>query len=446
MRKVISFGLALLVLFFPASTYALTAAQWQTLYGNTEYYTGSGSGQTGSTGSGGGSGCSGSDCTGTGSGTAPTCGSNQQQAFDYFVSQGLSAEASAGLVGNFMQESGTDLDPTANNGSHTGIAQWDDQIRWPNLLKVEAGKDQWALATQLDFVWYELTEGGYTQSVLDPLQQLDTSDPIAAVNNAATIVYNNYEIPGTNDTSLPSRQGYARQVYNQYANSSTCTPTTTGSTPPTTITPPDFIPLYETNPEVLGMGHGDLTNINALGIHYTEGNAQGMDLANFFLNGSSGDGIQFNIGTDGEVYEFFPLNAMQETWNIGDINDHEIGIEITGMDGEALLNDPTQFNAVVDTVSYLCDYYKIPCSNPKGNITNTTDPNAAQGLLGHDEAPNWDNPDAQHSDPDTKIVNGVQYDITTGNIWNYDTDSKNSSVHAYMIKLRTALGYNPTPS
>jgi hypothetical protein len=61
MRKIISGVLVLLIVFLPASASALTSAQWQTLYGSTEYYTGSGGGQTGSTGStgsSGGNGCS----------------------------------------------------------------------------------------------------------------------------------------------------------------------------------------------------------------------------------------------------------------------------------------------------------------------------------------------------------------------------------------------------
>lgn len=235
------------------------------------------------------------------------------------------------------------------------------------------------------------------------------------------------------------------------SSSSCCPPTGTGASTTgvttgtgTTVTKPNFIDM--SGPPVNGtaMGHGPLQEINTLIIHYTQGDSEGADLANYFASSGTGYGVQFNIGLTGKVYEYFPLNAMQETWHVGDVNNHSIGIEITGEDGEALLNNQQQFNSVVSTVTYLCSYYNIPCSDPVGNMTNASAADA-QGLLGHDEAPNQDNPVAQHSDPDTKIVNGVQYDITTGQVWDYATDSGDSSIHAYMMKLRQALGYDPTP-
>jgi hypothetical protein len=137
---------------------------------------------------------------------------------------------------------------------------------------------------------------------------------------------------------------------------------------------------------------------------------------------------------------------MQEAWHVGDINDHSIGIEITGADGQALLNNTAQFNSVVQTATYLCSYYNIPCGNPIGDITGDhNDPEKAQGMLGHSEAPNPVCGDTcNHSDPDTKIVNGTAYNITTGKVWT-DADRSDSSIHAYMMKLRTVMGLNPTP-
>jgi hypothetical protein len=97
-------------------------------------------------------------------------------------------------------------------------------------------------------------------------------------------------------------------------------------------------------------------------------------------------------------------------------------------------------------VKYLCSNYNIPCSSPKGDITGGhNNPDQAQGLLGHDEAPNPTCGDTcNHSDPDTKIANGGEYEITTGKVWT-NADRSNSAIHAYMMKLRQALGYDPTP-
>lgn len=62
-----------------------------------------------------------------------TGSANQEKAMNYFMSQGLTKEQSAGIVGNLMQESTAGLDPNADNGTHHGIAQWDKQIRWPRV-------------------------------------------------------------------------------------------------------------------------------------------------------------------------------------------------------------------------------------------------------------------------------------------------------------------------
>ena len=70
MRKIISIVLALCILLFPSGVSALTSAQWQTLYGSTEYYTGPGSGQTGNSGGGGGGS---TGCTGVTSASGSCC-------------------------------------------------------------------------------------------------------------------------------------------------------------------------------------------------------------------------------------------------------------------------------------------------------------------------------------------------------------------------------------
>lgn len=230
------------------------------------------------------------------------------------------------------------------------------------------------------------------------------------------------------------------------SNSTCCPPDGSSATGPSDTTKPSFIDMSGPPVNGTGMGHGKLSKINALVIHYTEGNSEGGALRSFFASQGKGYGVQFNIGLTGKVYQYFPLNDMQVTWHVGDINSHSIGIEITGADGDALMNNAAQFSSVVGTVKFLCSYYNIPCSSPKGDITGDhNSPDQAQGLLGHSEAPNPTcGSDCNHSDPDTKIVGNTEYNITTGKVWT-DADRQNSSIHAYMMKLRTALGFNPTP-
>lgn len=152
-----------------------------------------------------------SSCCGSSGGASDVniTGNNAKDAFNYFIGPpaNLSPAAAAGLVGNFMQESGTGLDTHADNGSHVGIAQWDASSRWPGLLSHEKGKDPYALATQLDYVWYELNSS-YKSAVLDPLKNAKSAD------EAAQIVFDSYEVAG--DSSLPNRQAYAKKVLSQY--------------------------------------------------------------------------------------------------------------------------------------------------------------------------------------------------------------------------------------
>jgi hypothetical protein len=146
---------------------------------------------------------------GGGGSVALTGSNNAEKAFNYFVSQELPPEAAAGLVGNFQQESGTTLDTHSDNGSHTGIAQWDTGGRWAGLLSHERGKDPYDIATQLDYVWYELN-GTYKSAVLNPLKSVKTTD------EAAKIVFDSYEIAG--DDTLPDRQTFAKILLGKYGN------------------------------------------------------------------------------------------------------------------------------------------------------------------------------------------------------------------------------------
>lgn len=90
---------------------------------------------------------------------------NNQAAFDYFVSKGLSKVQSAGVVGNLDQESG--MNPTAKqypSGPGRGIAQWSAGARWDTLSRDNAvwyagtqNQNVWSLSPQLGFTWYELS-------------------------------------------------------------------------------------------------------------------------------------------------------------------------------------------------------------------------------------------------------------------------------------------------
>ena len=87
---------------------------------------------------------------------------NAARAFNFFVDYGLTAEQSAGIVGNLVVESGREVDPTIHQGGGgpgRGIAQWEVGGRW-DVLQQFAQTRGWVekdLTTQLSFILFELT-------------------------------------------------------------------------------------------------------------------------------------------------------------------------------------------------------------------------------------------------------------------------------------------------
>ena len=171
-----------------------------------------------------GSGC----CSGAG-GSGPTTlsgSNNEQQAFNYYVSKGLTPQQSAGIIGNFIQES--NVSPVSVNGSSgaTGIAQWLGG-RLTNLQAyIQAhGGDNTSLSVQLDFSWQEFN--GPYQKVLKELQ--GATD----VATAAGFIYNDYEgLSGSGQGNLQVRATDGEQILQQFggaaagsgAVSSSCAP------------------------------------------------------------------------------------------------------------------------------------------------------------------------------------------------------------------------------
>jgi hypothetical protein len=171
----------------------------------------------------------------TGETTVLTGSGNVQQGFNFFVGKGLSDLRAAAIIGNFMQESGMKPDNPQPGGPGRGIAQWSVDGRWVNLVKYAKsnGKNPLDLATQLEFVWLELTNkppAGDYRTALANLQKQTTieaatgffmgTSAVSKPDQAATDFINQYgrvggyENPGTPE--LGNRIDYAKQVLNQY--------------------------------------------------------------------------------------------------------------------------------------------------------------------------------------------------------------------------------------
>ena len=122
--------------------------------------------------------------------------------FEFFTEKGLSEEASAGLVGNFLSESS--LNPKAVNEQEQkryskygqGIAQWSND-RISQFIKY-IGKDpkDATLDEQLDFVWEELQQ---RPVLLNSLYKVKTA------SEAADLIYRGYENGFNNGLATPEQ-------------------------------------------------------------------------------------------------------------------------------------------------------------------------------------------------------------------------------------------------
>ena len=103
------------------------------------------------------------------------------RAYDFFVSKGLSAAQSAGIVGNLQAESGPNLNIRAvgDGGQAMGIAQWHPDRR-ANFQR--AFNKRFARSTfedQLEFIWWELNNT--ERSAMSRLRRTTTATQAASV-------------------------------------------------------------------------------------------------------------------------------------------------------------------------------------------------------------------------------------------------------------------------
>lgn len=134
---------------------------------------------------------------------------NKDKIWNFLINKGFSRAAAAGVMGNFEWESG--YDPNAENeiGAY-GIAQWLDRRGNLEAYAAQQGQPVNDLMLQLNFFWYEVTEGGESGSFssyggINGFMNL--TDPV----NAATIFEECYERSG--GSHMEDRQSLAQAVY-----------------------------------------------------------------------------------------------------------------------------------------------------------------------------------------------------------------------------------------
>lgn len=136
-----------------------------------------------------------------------TISPNAQTAFNFFTQKGYTPEQAAGIVGNLMAESGSNLNIKAFNRDEQayGIAQW-RMDRLEGLGK-QYSKDpkETTLDEQLRYIEHELDNVSRFKGIKKQLQESKNSD------QAAQIFRDKYEV---SKGPLNERQNFAKQVLN----------------------------------------------------------------------------------------------------------------------------------------------------------------------------------------------------------------------------------------
>ena len=135
---------------------------------------------------------------------------NMDRMWNYLKGKGgLEPHAMAGIMGNTMQES--TFDPSADNGTHRGLCQWDKEDRWADLT-AKFGADP-SLENQVDYMYYEISTGTHMTSGASILPKLNGAGDAA---QAAAIFEAEFERSGGD--SMDNRQKYAMAIYEHYVN------------------------------------------------------------------------------------------------------------------------------------------------------------------------------------------------------------------------------------
>ena len=135
---------------------------------------------------------------------------NMDRMWNYLKGKGgLEPHAMAGIMGNTMQES--TFDPSADNGTHRGLCQWDKEDRWADLTSKFGGDP--SLENQVDYMYYEISTGTHMTSGASILPKLNGAGDAA---QAAAIFEAEFERSGGD--SMDNRQKYAMAIYEHYVN------------------------------------------------------------------------------------------------------------------------------------------------------------------------------------------------------------------------------------
>lgn len=159
----------------------------------------------------------------TSSQTKASSGSSTQNAvWNFFKNKGLSDVAVSAIMGNMQQESGFNSSAVNKSSGASGLAQWlGSRKTGLNSYASSKGTEWTDVQTQLEYMWKELN--GSESKSLKVLQQQGLS-----VSDMTKLFENAFERSG--NSAIAKRQGYANNIYNQYAGTSGSGTSTASST------------------------------------------------------------------------------------------------------------------------------------------------------------------------------------------------------------------------
>lgn len=131
---------------------------------------------------------------------------------DYLIGKGLNAAAACGVAGNIQHESSFRTDAVGDHGTSFGICQWHNE-RGTAMKQVAGSNWRTNLSGQLDYLWQELNQAYYKNSVLVPLQAVPNTE--AGCRNAADVFVRKFEVPSDVDVKSLLRQATAVEYFNK---------------------------------------------------------------------------------------------------------------------------------------------------------------------------------------------------------------------------------------
>lgn len=151
-----------------------------------------------------------------------TGSSNKEKVWNYLRSKGCSEACTAGIIGNLMQEAGTDVNPSSKQsggGPGRGICQWTyGSDRWNKLMSVCNSKGaSWDdLESQCIFMWQEMQNESTWISKLKSNYSLSVSDfiKVTDIEKATKAFCTCFERAGT--AKMDKRISYAKQTYQEF--------------------------------------------------------------------------------------------------------------------------------------------------------------------------------------------------------------------------------------